>query len=234
MKAVPHRHVVFSIPKILRRYFLYDRKLLSDLSRCGWEALKAFYTTGVRDTEAVPGAVIAIQTFGDLLGFHPHLHILVSDGCFHENGMFTVCPAGDAKTLEQVFRHKVLRMLRMTYHRETGQVQYRSKDKKKIHPELTNKDFQSITPFDTRSKMLPAFVSQKGILSIQFNYSTSRNSLSRSSRLTTSVKISWRTTSACSFPTSSKRSASPLMISLASSFPSLINRASYATITRHL
>ena len=164
MKAVPHRHVVFSIPKILRRYFLYDRKLLSDLSRCGWEALKAFYTTGVRDTEAVPGAVIAIQTFGDLLGFHPHLHILVSDGCFHENGMFTVCPAGDAKTLEQVFRHKVLRMLRMTYHRETGQVQYRSKDKKKIHPELTNKDFQSITPFDTRSKMLPAFVSQKGIL----------------------------------------------------------------------
>ncbi len=34
VKAVPNRHVVFSIPKILRRYFLYDRKLLSDLSRC--------------------------------------------------------------------------------------------------------------------------------------------------------------------------------------------------------
>lgn len=32
LKAVPHRHFVFSIPKILRRYFLYDRKLLSDLS----------------------------------------------------------------------------------------------------------------------------------------------------------------------------------------------------------
>jgi hypothetical protein len=46
------------------RYFLYDRKLLSDLSRCGWEALKAFYTNGVRDSKAVPGAVIAIQTFG--------------------------------------------------------------------------------------------------------------------------------------------------------------------------
>jgi hypothetical protein len=30
VKAVPHRHVVLSIPKILRRYFLYDRKLLSD------------------------------------------------------------------------------------------------------------------------------------------------------------------------------------------------------------
>jgi len=32
LKDVPHRHFVFSIPKILRRYFLYDRKLLSDLS----------------------------------------------------------------------------------------------------------------------------------------------------------------------------------------------------------
>jgi hypothetical protein len=26
VKAVPHRHVVLSIPEILRRYFLYDRK----------------------------------------------------------------------------------------------------------------------------------------------------------------------------------------------------------------
>ena len=183
VKAVPHRHVVFSIPKILRRYFLYDRRLLSELSRCGWEALKAFYTTGVRDPKAVPGAVVAIQTFGDFLGFHPHLHILVSDGCFYENGMFSVSPAVDIKALEQIFRHKVLKMLlakgkitqdmislldkwqhtgfnvfsgprilsrheksmenlaryiirasfsqeRMTYHRETGQVEYQSKDEK--------------------------------------------------------------------------------------------------------
>jgi hypothetical protein len=173
--------VVLSIPKILRRYFLYDHKLISELSRCGWEALKAFYTTGVRDPKAVPGGVVAIQTFGNLLGFHPHLHILVSDGCFYENGMFAISPAVDIKALEQIFRHKVLKMLlskgkitrdmitlldkwrhtgfnvfsgprilprneksmenlaryiirasfsreRMTYRRETGQVEYRSKD----------------------------------------------------------------------------------------------------------
>ena len=93
-------HFVFSIPKILRRYFLYDRKLLSYLSRCGWGALKALYTTGARDSKAVPGAVVAIQTFGDFpLGFHPHLHILVSDGCFHANGIFSVSPAIDTKAL---------------------------------------------------------------------------------------------------------------------------------------
>ena len=111
VKAVPHRHVVLSIPKILRRYFLYDRRLLSDLSRCGWEALKVFYTTGVSDEKVVPGAVVATQTFGDFLGFHPHLHILVSDGCFHKNGMFSVSPAVDTKSIEKIFRHKVLKML---------------------------------------------------------------------------------------------------------------------------
>ena len=74
---------------VLRRYFLYDRKLLSDLSRCGWEALKLYFQKSVKGNKAVPGACVAIQTFGDLLGFHPHLHILVSDGCFQENSMFT-------------------------------------------------------------------------------------------------------------------------------------------------
>jgi hypothetical protein len=34
IKKSPHRHFVFSIPKILRRYLLYDRKLFADLSRC--------------------------------------------------------------------------------------------------------------------------------------------------------------------------------------------------------
>ena len=43
LKAVPHRHFVFCIPKILRRCFLYDRKLLSHLSRCGWESLKILF-----------------------------------------------------------------------------------------------------------------------------------------------------------------------------------------------
>jgi hypothetical protein len=110
IKSIPHRHVVLSIPKILWRYFLYDRNLLSDLSRCGWESLKALYTVLARNPKAVPGAVVAIQTFGEFPDrFHPHLHVLASDGCFHANGMFSVSPAIDTKALERIFRHKVLR-----------------------------------------------------------------------------------------------------------------------------
>ena len=111
LKALPHRHFVFSLPKILRKYFLYDRSLLSGLSRCGWESLKVFFQGGFHEGGAVPGAVIAIQTFGDFLGFNPHLHILCSDGCFYGEGMFRVAPRFETKPLEEIFRHRVFKML---------------------------------------------------------------------------------------------------------------------------
>ena len=111
LKAVPHRHFIFSIPKILRRYFLYNRSLLSELSRCGWESLKAFLREAVPQEDAVPGAIIAIQSFGDFLGFNPHLHVLISDGCFYGDDMFMVAPRFDTKHLEEIFRYKVFKML---------------------------------------------------------------------------------------------------------------------------
>ncbi|MBI4632918.1 MAG: transposase [Deltaproteobacteria bacterium] len=102
---------VFSIPKILRRYFLYDRKLHADLSRCAWESLKAFLKEAVPERDAIPGAVIAVQTFGDFLGFNPHCHILVTDECFSGSGMFYVAPSVDLKKLEAIFKHKTFKML---------------------------------------------------------------------------------------------------------------------------
>jgi hypothetical protein len=45
LKTVPHQHLSFSLPKILRRYFLYDRILLSDVSHYGRESLKTFLAT---------------------------------------------------------------------------------------------------------------------------------------------------------------------------------------------
>ncbi len=106
-----HRHFVFSIPKILRRYFLYDRSLLSELSRCVWESLRMFLRETVPKRGAVPGAVIAIQTFGDFLGFHPHCHVLCTDGCFYGKRVFRVAPRFDPKDLGAIFEHRVLRML---------------------------------------------------------------------------------------------------------------------------
>jgi hypothetical protein len=111
LKKVPDRHFVFSIPKILRRYFLYDRSLLSELSRCTWETLRVFFGEAVPQGDGVPGAAIAIQTFGDLLGFNPHCHVLCTDGCFDERALFQVAPRFASEGLKAIFEHKVFRIL---------------------------------------------------------------------------------------------------------------------------
>jgi len=38
---------------------------LADLSRCAWESLKVFLQEAVPQKNPIPGAVIAVQTFGD-------------------------------------------------------------------------------------------------------------------------------------------------------------------------
>jgi len=74
-----------------------------------WESLKIFYPTLIPDF--TPGAVIAIQTFGDLLGFNPHGHALVPDGCFYSLSIFRLIPTVKLKYLEEIFRKKVFKML---------------------------------------------------------------------------------------------------------------------------
>ncbi len=70
-----------------------------------------FFQGAVPEENAVPGAVIAIQSFGDFLGFNSHLHVLASDGCFYGQDMFRVAPRFETKQLEEIFRHNVFKML---------------------------------------------------------------------------------------------------------------------------
>ena len=58
---VPHRQYVFSIPIILRKFFLYNRKLLSELCRSAHESLRVFFRTTLGKPEGVIGTVMAIQ-----------------------------------------------------------------------------------------------------------------------------------------------------------------------------
>ena len=62
LKYVPHRQWVFSIPKRLRIYFMFDRKLLSKLSQCVWKVLSVYLKHAVSDEDADPGAKILILT----------------------------------------------------------------------------------------------------------------------------------------------------------------------------
>ena len=56
-------------------------------------------------------AAVAVQSFGlrlvgqaygsesDFQNFHPHLHVLATDGCFYNDDAFMVCPPPDTGDL---------------------------------------------------------------------------------------------------------------------------------------
>jgi len=79
---------VFSIPKIIRIYFLHDWNLLKELIKIAWEVLALYYKNSVNKENVTAAAAASIQTFGDFLGFNPHLHIIATDGYFGKSGRF--------------------------------------------------------------------------------------------------------------------------------------------------
>jgi hypothetical protein len=71
------------IPKMLRLFFRFKRKLLDSLCLSAVTALLKFFHTAT-DLELRPGVVAVIQTFGDRINFHPHVHVLITEGViFH-------------------------------------------------------------------------------------------------------------------------------------------------------
>jgi hypothetical protein len=53
-----------------------------------------------------------LQSAGNLLDWHPHVHLLISWGLFRRDGSFIpVKETPDPETVARLFRHKVLRML---------------------------------------------------------------------------------------------------------------------------
>ena len=73
---VPHPQVVFTVPKMLRLFFRFKRKLLNSLCLSAVRTLVKFLHTAT-GFELMPGVVAVIQTFGDRINFHPHVHVLL-------------------------------------------------------------------------------------------------------------------------------------------------------------
>ena len=111
---VPHRHWVFSVPKMLRTWFLHDRKLLGRLAHLVWRVLsKLIMAPCDNDTpaDARTAAVLSIQTFGEQANFNPHIHAIVADGYFGDDGTFTEAWAPDTTALAQAFATAVFSLL---------------------------------------------------------------------------------------------------------------------------
>jgi ribosomal protein S27E len=109
---VPHAQWVFSIPKMLRPYFLYHRELLGDMARIAYDTVREMMSAAVDVPDARPGMVGVIQTFSSSLKWNPHLHSIASRGVWTPHGEWMPVPYVDEHRAELLFRHKILTLLR--------------------------------------------------------------------------------------------------------------------------
>ncbi len=58
-----------------------------------------------------PGIVVSIATPGDLLEWHPHTHVLATDGGFAPDGSFRSLDSPDPEMLMRLFRERLLARL---------------------------------------------------------------------------------------------------------------------------
>ena len=56
-------------------------------------------------------AVAAVQTFGDYLVFHPHLHVLAATGLVDRKNRFHLMPVESVASLAELFRHRFIETL---------------------------------------------------------------------------------------------------------------------------
>ena len=82
---VPHFHGVFTLPEDFRLLArLYPREVYGALFRCAGAALLDLARTRLG---LVPGLTLVLHTWTRELGFHPHLHVLVSAGGLSLDGL---------------------------------------------------------------------------------------------------------------------------------------------------
>ncbi|MBD3242938.1 MAG: hypothetical protein GF331_20265 [Chitinivibrionales bacterium] len=87
----------------LRVYFRYDRSLLGRLRRAAYETVREVYE---QEGDGVPAMVGAVQTFGDLVHWHPHSHAVVAEGVFDGDGQLVRRPRVSRERAEEVWSRR--------------------------------------------------------------------------------------------------------------------------------
>ena len=109
LAPVAHRQYVFTVPRLLRPLFSRHRAWLGELCRIAARLLDEACRAAVPGTR--PAFIEFVQTFGDLVNFHPHVHVLSADGVFRADGTFVPLPPIPEELLKGGFRRAVLDFL---------------------------------------------------------------------------------------------------------------------------
>lgn len=85
---VNHRHCVFTIDENLRDFFLNDRSLLNCLFHAVNSVISRMFFQMNKSKNFTPGFIMVLHTFGRDLKWNPHIHCLISEGGFSDDGFW--------------------------------------------------------------------------------------------------------------------------------------------------
>ena len=106
-----HRHCVFTIDDELRHFFLEDRSLLNCLFHAVRSVVLRMFHKINKSKNFVPGFVCLLHTFGRPLEWNPHIHCLITEGGFSDDGFWRVVKHFNYTLLRKSFQTALLNEL---------------------------------------------------------------------------------------------------------------------------
>ena len=103
-----HRHCVFTIDENLRHFFLEDRSLLDCLFHAVRSVILEMFHKLNKSKNFVPGFVCVLHTFGRPLEWNPHIHCLLTEGGFSDDGFWRVVKHFNFTYLRKAFQTALL------------------------------------------------------------------------------------------------------------------------------
>ena len=110
LAKVADRHAVLTMPRLLRPLFRRRRELLTELGRSAAEAVTELVRRSLGD-DVRPDVVVSIATAGDLVRWHPHVHLLTTDGAKAADAPGMPLPECNGTLLMSLFRRRLLARL---------------------------------------------------------------------------------------------------------------------------
>jgi len=108
---VKHRHGVLTIPSELRSIFKEERELLKVFMDSAIKAILDVMEWKLHK-EVIPGVIAVLHTYGKDMKFNPHIHALITEGGFKNNGEWVDVNVFPYKMLRRAWQYQVLTNLK--------------------------------------------------------------------------------------------------------------------------
>lgn len=106
-----HRHIVFTIPEELRKYFALDRTLLNLLFQAAANTITFCFNKRNKSENYIPGMISTLHTFGRDLKWNPHIHMILCEEAVGDSNLWLKFDHINYEALRRSWQYSILKLL---------------------------------------------------------------------------------------------------------------------------